>query len=58
MDLNLIARKSLCQQLKVGVRTLQNWEKKGLKQYKVGKSVYYDLKEVEDFIKGRKGNVI
>ena len=54
MNMNLIARKNLCEQLRVGVRTLQNWEKKGLKQYKVGKSVYYDLQEVEDFVKGKK----
>ena len=54
MEMNLIARKNLCTQLKVGVRTLQNWEKKGLKQYKVGKCVYYDIREVEAFIKGEK----
>ena len=54
MNLNLIKRQDLATKLGIGTRTLRNWQDKGLKPYKVGKHVYYDLTEVERFMKEAK----
>lgn len=51
---NLLERKDIITMFRVGKVTLLKWEKEGLKSYPVGRKIYYELADVERFIKEAK----
>lgn len=45
----------LAEVLRVHVRTLRDWLKKGMPHYKVGNTLRFDLEEVKEWMKNQNG---
>lgn len=50
--MDVIDRTELLTKFNMSLRTLQNWEKRGLPKYSVSRKIFYKVSEVEAFIIG------
>lgn len=51
----MIRIKDFMERYNVSRSTIYNWKNQGLKFYKINKIVMFDTKDIEKFIKNRKG---
>ena len=55
MEKKLLTTNELAELMKVTTQSIYNWRKQGMPFYKIGKSVRFDLEEIREWLKTKKG---